>query len=149
MNIYELQDAILAECEALLSPSLTGRSIPARRYVSHGQPPVESCDGLLAVWSSSLETRQIGRSDIDITHRVILLNVDIWRCWPTGDSQPPTLDELTNASLMVCDDVDRLTKGLGVYLAEYCGPVEWRPALPVGPLGGMAGWRITVMVPVD
>lgn len=148
MDLQSFADATLEECERLLALTVTGRRLPERRYVSHGQPPVESCDGLLAVWFGQVETRQVGPRDADVTRRVALLCVDVWRCWPTGDTQAPTVAELTQASRVAADDVDRLTAGLGVWLADECGPVEWRPALPLGPQGGLAGWRLQVTVPV-
>ena len=38
----------------------------------------------------------------------------------------------------------RLSLGLTSYLAPRCGVVGWRPALSLGPSGGMAGWRLGV-----
>ena len=146
MNLYELGLDLLTECESLLDPHVTGRDLPARRYVGHGEPPVESCAGLLAVWFGPLEVRQISRGDTRQVRRVASVNVDVWRCWPTGDREAPTVDELTGASVMVADDCDRLTGGLPVWASDGCTNVEWRPALPLGPNGGMAGWRIPLLI---
>jgi len=146
--LYELAGDVLAECERLLGQTVTGRDLPERRYVSHGQPPVEDCDGVLAVWLPQVETRQVGSSDAMVTRRVVSLAVDVWRCWPTGDAHPPEVRDLSEASLVLADDVDRLTAGLALFLGERCGPVEWRAAQPLGPLGGLAGWRLQVGVGV-
>lgn len=146
--LYELAEDVLAECEQLLDQTVTGRDLPERRYVSHGQPPVEDCDGVLVVWWANVDTRQIGIREADQTVRVAGLVVDVWRCWPTGDTHPPTVAELSEASLTLADDVDRLTSGLALFLGGRCGPVEWSPAQPLGPLGGLAGWRIQVNVEV-
>jgi hypothetical protein len=37
---------------------------------------------------------------------------------------------------------------LSLFLSHRCGNVEWRPAVALGPSGGMAGWRLTVAVAV-
>jgi hypothetical protein len=149
MDLYDLGSSVLAECEALLAQPVTGRRLPQRRYVSHGQPPIEECDGVLVVWFSQVEVRQIGLRDAGITNRVVAVNIDVWRCWPTGDTQPPQPTELSAASSIVADDCDRLTAGLSAWLVERCGPVEWRPAVPLGPQGGLAGWRLQVSLALD
>lgn len=143
-GMVDLAADVLAECELLLDPNVTGRSLPARRYVSHGQPPVEFCDGLLSVWYPTMETRQIGDSDAGQTQRVVELAVDVWRCWPVGDERIPDAEVLSKAAGVAADDLDRLSLGLSSYLAPRCGVVGWRPALSLGPSGGMAGWRLGV-----
>jgi hypothetical protein len=146
--VHVLASDLLEEAEALLASSVTGRDMPARRYVSHGEPPVEWCPGLLAVWTGPLTTRQVGPSTASMTSRAMTYNVDVWRCWPTSDAEAPPPDELTSAALALADDLDRLSGGLARYLADRCGLVEWQPALALGPSGGMAGWRLTVAVEV-
>jgi len=144
--MYDLAADTLEEATRLLDPNVTGRSLPARRYVSHGQPPVEFCDGLLAVWLGPLDTVQVGQAVGHQTRRVITMSVDVWRCWPTGDSHPVPPEDLSNVSLMLADDLDRLTVGLSGWLSSRCGPVSWSPAQSLGPNGGMAGWRLSVGV---
>ena len=146
MRLWTLAEDVLAECEQLLAQTVTGRDLPERRYVSHGQPPVEDCDGVLVVWFAQVDTRQVGPRDSGVTNRVAVLAVDVWRCWPTGDTHPPTVRDLSRASLVVADDCDRLTGGLAGFLGDRCGTVEWRPAQPLGPQGGLAGWRLQVAV---
>jgi hypothetical protein len=141
-SLYDIGAQVLEECEALLALPVTGRRLPERRYVSHGQPPIEECDGALVVWFSQVDVRQVGPRDADLTNRVVAVNIDVWRCWPTGDVRAPSAEELSAASAVVADDCDRLTLGLSGWLANRCGPVEWRPALPLGPQGGLAGWRL-------
>ena len=146
MDLWTLGEDTLAECEALLAQTVTQRSLPERRYVSPGQPPVEDCDGVLVVWFPQVETRQVSARNAGVTMRLASLAVDVWRCWPTGDSHPPTVEALSEATLVLLDDVDRLTAGLAEWLGERCGTVEWRAAQPLGPLGGLAGWRLQVGV---
>lgn len=143
-GMVDLAADVLAECERLLDPNVTGRSLPARRYVSHGQPPVEFCDGLLAVWYGPMETRQVGENDAGQTLRVVELAIDVWRCWPVGDERIPDAEVLSKAAGVAADDLDRLSLGLTAFVASRCGVVAWRPAVSLGPLGGMAGWRLAV-----
>ena len=145
-GMYDLAADTLDEATRLLDPNVTGRDLPARRYVSHGQPPVEFCDGLLAVWLGPLDTAQVGPAVAHQTRRVITLSVDVWRCWPTGDSKPVGPDDLSKVSLALADDLDRLSLGLSGWLAARCGPVTFSPAQSLGPNGGMAGWRLSVQV---
>jgi hypothetical protein len=148
-SLFTLGGDVLAECEALLAQPVTGRRLPERRYVSHGQPPIEECDGALVVWFPQVETRQVGARDAKVTNRVVSVAVDVWRCWPIGDSHAPTAAELSVASAVVADDCDRLTSGLSGWFVERCGPVEWRAAVPLGPQGGLAGWRLLVLLGLD
>lgn len=149
MKLTNLLPAVLTEAERLLSSTVTGRDTPARRYVSHGEPAVEFCDGMLAVWAGPVETKQVGPSKASVTSRVATVCVDVWRCFPTGDTQPPTTDELQQVSLMLADDVDRLTCGLAGWLSGQCRTVVWRPTVSLGPSGGMAGWRVVVQVGLE
>ena len=146
MSLWTLAEETLAECEQLLAQTVTRRTLPERRYVSHGQPPVEDCDGVLVVWLPQVETRQVAARDAGQTMRVAGLAIDVWRCWPTGDTHPPKVSDLSEAALTLVDDVDRLTEGLAGFLADRCASVEWRAAQPLGPLGGLAGWRLQVGV---
>lgn len=146
MKLEALLKDALAEAEHLLSPSATGRNALARRYVSHGEPAVEVCDGVLAVWTGPIDTKQVGTANAGVTQRSATVCVDVWRCWPTGDTQPPTVKALEAATLGLADDVDRLTLGLSTWLSCQCESVSWRPATPLGPMGGMAGWRLQIAV---
>jgi hypothetical protein len=143
MSLFDLGAEMLNECETLLDPTVTGSSLPERRYVGHGQPPVENCNGMLCVWFGPIATRQVGRLDQAASQRIVEVAVDLWRCWPSGDMNPPSTDQLTQAALGLADDADRLTLGLSSWLIGRCMAVEWRPALPLGPQGGMAGWRLS------
>lgn len=147
MVTFDLAREMLAEAETLLAPSVTGRQLPARRYVAHGQPVVEGPDGLLAVTVTGLDLRQPDRNT-EITMRVAGLAVEVWRCWPTGDSDIPDPVALQEAAEGLADDCDRLLLGLPEWLATRCHSVEWRPVSPLGPTGGLAGWRIEVAVSV-
>jgi hypothetical protein len=149
MTIHELLCEILRVSESLLNPSLTCRDLPERRYISHGEPPIEDCDGILAVWTGSVDTRQVGTHKAMVTHRLTTISVDIFRCWPTGDRHAPSSDQLSEAALALADDVDRLTAGLATYLSQCCRTVVWRPTTSLGPAGGVAGHRVTVQVGLD
>lgn len=149
MKLDTLLPEVLRQAERLLAPAATSRNLPARRYVSHGEPAVEFCDGLLAVWAGPVETKQVGPTKASVTHRVATVCVDVWRCFPTGDTQPPTTDQLQAVSLTLADDVDRLTRGLAEWLSCQCQTVAWRPTVTLGPTGGMAGWRVVVQVGLE
>jgi len=149
MRLDCLLTDVLACAENVLGSSATGRDELARRYVAHGEPPVEFCDGMLAVWAGPVETKQVAVSKATVTTRMVQVCVDVWRCFPTGDTNPPTTDELQRVSLMLADDVDRLTLGLSHWLSCNCRTVMWRPTQSLGPSGGMAGWRVLVQVGLD
>lgn len=130
---------------------------PDRQFVAHGDF-AHDCE-LLAVRTLSI------RTEAPDLHRggpgcsvipVIVLQLTLLRCYPAVDSDgTPEAAELSAASLVLADDAVALSGGLldrwsaGTLFPSagvHCDKVEVGVLEPVGPAGGMAGWRISYEV---
>lgn len=147
--LWQLSQTLFGVVQESLDPQYTGQEIPERRFVSHGQPTVEFCDGgTLALWHTPIETRQVGRRDAPQLQLVTTFNIDLWRCWPVGNNFPPSPETIETAVRMLQVDVVCLLDGLHQRLAKFasCELVQYQEVRALGPLGGMAGWRVPVTV---
>jgi hypothetical protein len=132
-----------------LDPSRTGQEVPERRFISHGQPTVEFCEGgTLALWHNPIETRQVSRTDALQLQLVTTFNIDLWRCWPVGSNFPPSPESIEDAVRLLQIDAIALIEGLqdGLETFASCELVQYQEVRALGPLGGMAGWRVPVTI---
>jgi hypothetical protein len=147
--IWDLSRWLLGLAEKAIDPTRTGIDLPGRRFLFHGQPPIEFCDtGTLALWHTPIETRQIGRNDALQLQLVTTFNVELWRCWPVGNNVAPSLERVEDAVKMLHTDVWCLLEGLQESLAQFasCELVQYQEVRALGPLGGMAGWRVPITI---
>jgi len=147
--IWDLSQSLFGLAEKAIDPTRTGQDLPGRRLIHHGQPPVEFCDtGMLALWHTPIETRQVGRRDANQLQLVTTFNVELWRCWPVGSNMPPSLERIENAVRMLHIDIWCLIEGLQEGLTEFanCELVQYQEIRSLGPLGGMAGWRVPITI---
>jgi|688.fasta_scaffold01756_14 hypothetical protein len=147
--LWRLAEDLLVLAEDALDPTRTGIDLPDVRYVHHGQPVVEFCDGgVLSLWHDVIQTRQVGRNDAGQTQLVVTFFIDIWRCWPIGTHIPPSLETIQDAVKMLHIDAWCLVNGIQENLSRVvgCELVQYQEVRTLGPLGGMAGWRMPVTV---
>lgn len=155
--VADLLEALRDEALDALDPSRTGHAAPARALVTHNVPAVDLCTdtGLLAVYLFSaphihprVTARAPGACQVVATAEII---VEVWRCVPTmkDDGTPfPTVD-YEDSALALAVDLWCLLNGLyyswrsgALTLGEPCQAIEFRTAQPLGPSGGVAGWRV-------
>jgi hypothetical protein len=147
--VWLLSEQLLELAEKSLDPTLTGQDLPGRRFIHHGQPVVEFCEtGTLSIWHDRFTSRQIGRRDAPQLLLTTTFFVDVWRCWPVGNNIPPSLERIQDAVRMLHIDVWCLINGLqkGFSKIAGCEHIEYEDVTSLGPLGGMAGWRMPVTV---
>lgn len=126
---------------------------PERQYVAHGNF-AHDCE-LLAVRLVNVVAEsddQGAGAPACAVIPVLRLEVTLLRCYPKVDENLPTAAELTAASATLADDAVALTGGLlarwsaGTLFPTagiHCDRVEIGELTPVGPSGGIAGWRTT------
>lgn len=147
--LWQLATDIIDLAEQSLDPDLTEQDPPGRVFVHHGQPVIEFCDtGTLCVWYDRIETRQVGRSDAHQKQLIVTFFIDLWRCWPVGNNIPPSLETIEEAVRLQHIDVWCLVNGVqrGFDGTVGCELVQYQEVRALGPLGGMAGWRMPVTV---
>jgi hypothetical protein len=145
--LWELSTELLKAALWAVDPSRTGRDLPGRQFIHHGQPVIDFCDtGTLALWHTPIETRQVGRRDAPQVQIVTTFNIELWRCWPVGNNMAPSLSALEDATKMLQTDVWCLITGLQHRLATIasCELLQYQEVRALGPLGGMAGWRVPI-----
>lgn len=147
--LWQISTEILSLAEQAIAPEITERDLPGRRFVHHGQPVVEFCDtGTLCVWHDFIESRQVGRRDAPQLQLVTTFVIDLWRCWPVGTNIAPSLEVIEDAVQMLHNDAWCLINGFQGGFKELtgCELVQYQEMRTLGPLGGMAGWRLPVTV---
>lgn len=147
--LWRLAANLLALADDSLDPALTGQDVPGRQFIHHGQPVIEFCEtGTLAVWYDAISTRQVGRSDAMQRQLVATFSIDLWRCWPIGNNIPPSLETVEEAVRLLHTDVWCLVNGVqrGFDGLTGCELVQFQEVRSLGPLGGMAGWRMPITV---
>ena len=147
--LWLLASRFMDLAEDSLAPALTEQDLPGRRFINHGQPVVEFCEtGTLAIWYDTITTRQVGRNDAMQKQLVSTFFIDLWRCWPVGNNIPPTLEVVEDAVRLLQIDVWCLVNGVqkGFDHVVGCELVQFQEIRSLGPLGGMAGWRMPVTV---
>lgn len=127
---------------------------PARQYAGHGNF-AHDCE-LVAAHVTSIRAEQPdgarGAPGCALVP-VVTLQLTVMRCYPAVDGDGiPDADELTAATLVLADDAVALSGGLLDLWAAgtlfptvdfHCDRVEVGVLEPVGPGGGVAGWRIS------
>ena len=147
--IWELSQELFDIAVAAVAPERTGQDVPDRRFIHHGQPVVEFCEGgTMALWHTPIEFRQIGRYDAPQIQTVTTFNIDLWRCWPIGNNVPPSLERIEDAVRLLQIDAWCLIEGMQTGLAPLaaCELVQFQEVRALGPLGGMAGWRMPITI---
>lgn len=148
--LWLLATQILDLAEQSLDPDDTEQDAPDRVFIAHGQPVVEFCEGpgTLVVWYDTISTRQVGRSDAMQKQLVITFFIDLWRCWPVGQNLPPSVEVIEEAVRLQHIDVWCLVNGVqqGFDQIVGCELVQFQEVRTLGPLGGVAGWRMPVTV---
>ncbi len=127
---------------------------PERQYVAHGSVTAD-CEllavNLVRVVPKLLDSRV---ERCAVLHQANIAVV-LYRCYPvvSDSGTPPSAADLSTAGRNLALDGQALWKGLTRSWAEgswppgiACGAVTWGGLEPIAPLGGFAGWRLTVTV---
>jgi hypothetical protein len=145
-------------CNDLLAGAAASLSDPPeRQFVAHGDF-AHDCE-LLAVRTVSIRTEapdlHLGGAGCSVIP-IVTLQLVLLRCYPTMDGpEPPAPAALTAASLQLADDAVGLSGGIldrwsaGTLFPTaliHCDKVQIGILDPIGPLGGIAGWRISYEV---
>lgn len=147
--LWELSQEFFELAEAALDPQRTGQDLPGKRLIHHNQPVVEFCEtGTLAVWHGPIEFQQFGLRDAPQLLNVSTFNIEVWRCWPAGNVNPPSVEALEDATRAVNIDGWCLLTGVqaGIDRITSCESVTFQTMRVMGPLGGMAGWKLSLTV---
>lgn len=158
---------LLAASVVALEVSRTGIAVPSRQYVSHGRPAVDFCDtGILVVYGDA-PSIQLSKPRQDIAEQagqfmfmaIADMFVEVWRCAPSLDDTggAPTATALTASATALAVDAHALWTGLvraqtgGTLFPTGMANVraEFGDVTPIGPQGGMAGWRMRVRYPMS
>jgi hypothetical protein len=137
-----------------------GREVPERTFLSHGQPPGEptECAETLASWIAGIAlTPPPPTGKRGCTSKSVLsLHLTLYRCVPTmdDDGTPPAPDELSlSAEGLQFDgwgmwrEVHRGWTSGTLFDDLGCEAIDLsRGMVVLPPLGGLAGWDITVLV---
>jgi hypothetical protein len=142
---------LLAASLAGLAVARTGNPEPDRVYISHNSPAWDECsgDGQLSVWIGPIVHTQVAVGSVCQIRASAPLCVTLLRCVPTmrDDGSPPTSAELTASADGLNRDVWSLLTELYDYVAALgCDIVDVGSAEPLGPDGGLAGWRVCIDV---
>lgn len=133
---------------------------PARRLIAHNPGTFAWDCELVAVSLTGLVLETPRPAGVGSRCSVIpaaALVVTLLRCYPTvqGDLGIPDAEAITAASEQLAIDGAALAGGLMAMWAAGtlfplaaigCGKVTLGPLDPIGPSGGLAGWRFTVTV---
>lgn len=158
---------LLAASVVALEVSRTGVAVPSRQYISHGRPAVDFCQtGILVVYGDA-PSIQLSKPRQDIAEQagqfmlmaIAVMFVELWRCVPNLDDTgvPPTATDLTSSATQLAVDAHALWTGLvraqtGGTLFPTGMPnvrAEFGDPTPIGPQGGMAGWRMKIRYPMS
>lgn len=157
---------LLTACQAGLTLLRSGNAIPSRNLRTHGPPAVDLCvdDGLLAVYLDSpavlfdrpsvRDARGVGQRHYEPVLRMV---VELWRCVKgLDDSGHVTVADLDQDASDLADDMWALVTYLGARLDSTFptglgGKVVMTlgDPVPLPPRGGVAGWRLSIQVPVS
>lgn len=160
---------LLAASVVALEVSRTGVAVPSRQYISHGRPAVDFCQtGILVVYGDAPSIQLRGpnpRQDIAeqagqfMLMAIAEMFVEMWRCVPNLDDTgvAPTAAQLTASATQLAIDAHALWTGLvraqtgGTLFPAGMSNVraEFGDPTPIGPQGGMAGWRMKVRYPMS
>jgi len=153
-----LMDSLLDVAVQALTDA--GQNVPVRQFVSASQPPVEptECAETLAVWAGPLRTApQPGTGKRGCSAKTVAeLHVTLYRCVPimeeSGDPPPVADLDASGRSLSVDGWVifrRVLSDWSGGDLFENigCERIDLsRGMINLPPLGGIAGWDLTVLI---
>lgn len=131
---------------------------PDRQYVAHGLNFAWDCELLASSLVRVTLERQAGRGCAVIP--VVSLAVTLLRCYPkAGDlgDEIPAASEIDQAAQVLAIDATALAGGLNDAWGSGdlfpsvpsigCAQVTLFPGVePLGPAGGLAGWRVTLDV---
>lgn len=128
---------------------------PAMQYVAHGLNFAWDCELVAASIVAVRMERQAGHGCAVIP--VATLAVTLLRCYPKagdGGDNVPSSDEINAAARVLAVDAGALAGGLvdawadgSLFAAVPCSAVTIIPGIePLGPAGGLAGWRVTLEV---
>jgi hypothetical protein len=142
-------DLLAAAVDVLTDP-------PERQFFGHGSF-AHDCE-LVAVSVLSIEVDQpdlAAGSQACALVPIVNLQLTVLRCYPTVADDAPTAAALTAASSTLADDAvaisgdlldrwsaDTLFPTAGV----HCDRVDFGDLRPVGPEGGIAGWRVSFAI---
>lgn len=158
-------DELCVLCDSLLdvaAAALTAasRDVPARQFVSASQPPGEptECAETLAAWPGPLRLPPPppGGQRGCTSKTVAELHLTLYRCVPTmqEDGTPPTTAELDASGRGLAVDGWVIWRAIlngwsdGTLFEDIgCQVIDLsRGAVNLPPLGGLAGWDVTVLV---
>lgn len=156
--IHDLAEALLASAVAGLAPSRTGHKAPGVTYVAHGAPAWDGCDQL-AVWVGPITLRGVagvaaGRSGVPTALPVAAFTIDLARCVhePDARGNGPTAAALASDAALLNRDAWCLHTGVSRDLGDVfggCRVIEPGEMIPLGPEGGLAGWRWPIVVSLN
>lgn len=144
--------ALLADLLSKSAAALT--SPPTKQYVAHGSW-AHDCECLVvSLADGSFEP--LARALTPQIPHVVVEIVLLRDCWPTidGDGVPASTETQT-AALALAADFGALLGGLGDDYAGGslfptagigCTDVQFLSTTPIGPEGGIAGWRLRLAV---
>ncbi len=170
-SVTALDDAcheLLNACLILLA--LTDGGVPAREYVSPGQPADEGCDQIV-VWCADLGKEntsplspppQIGHRQTTGSLNLATLKIRFIRCVETSDPQasilvgnrPAETIGLEASAKLGNEDAWALWCGLMFMvrhqmLFETCSEIHFDSCTAIATEGNMAGWELTMRVKID
>jgi len=142
---------LLAAAEAAVDVARTGNPNPDRVYVAHNEPAWDVCDGTgqLSVYVGPIISTQVTLGNVCQVRPAAPFCVTLLRCVPTmnDDGTPPSAAELTTSAGVLNSDIWSLLNGLYDFATDLgCDMVDVGEALPLGPDGGLAGWRVCLDV---
>lgn len=129
---------------------------PARQLIAHGVP-AHDCDALI-VWLERMPTQQ--QPNRGKCGRIVqpTFNLEVSRCYPTADGRAriPTGAEEQRVAELLLDDLWTINHHLtsewssGTLFRSFtgidCEDVQWQPVIALNNQGGIAGWRMPIVV---
>lgn len=140
----DVAQLLLNKAYSALQPPL-----PPVSMVSHGRPAIDLCrEDRLVVWVENMPVRQSRGARGNrrtMTQSRVVYHLDIYRCAPglKEGGRPPTMDEEQTLAQLLLDDIDQIRRKVMSEADDVFGispMVEWGVAVPLGPLGYVAGW---------
>jgi hypothetical protein len=144
----DIAQALLAKALEALTDDPPGNP-PAIARITHNRPALDKCrEDQLTVWVESRPVRQSrgARGNQRAQSQVMVTwHLDIYRCAAGIGEQggPPTVEAEEATALGLLDDIDAIQRKIQRESDQVFGPspmVEYGIAVPVGPLGYVAGW---------
>lgn len=155
----DMLEAVRDAAEDGLDPARTGHALPNHVLVTQNAPAVDLCtdDGVLAVYvwrAPHIHPRTVARMPstclVTVTAELV---IELWRCVPTLDDEgnPRPDVDYENSALDLATDLWCMLTHLYVAwqdgdLGAPCKAVTFGAVQPLGPSGGVAGWRIPLTV---